>query len=269
MTVTDSTFATFATYDNLVGQGGSRKVYALGDGTVLKVDYNLSDGIGSCASEVAVWEAVKGTDDARLFAPILAHGNGWLVMAEADCDRFTAAEADAWIDATDADMERLDIGDVRPCNVGRIGGQFVVVDYAFSLCDCGWCDKCEAKYDAALSDYYGCQTCTEALEGDCTNVHECECECTACTYCTAEDCDACDLDAAKCDGCGVHAGNRNRGVDAVGYVEVGYADLPRGRVYFCDAHAPKVGPARVELEDAGQGVLWSGRVHGYLLHDAG
>jgi len=138
-------------YENLIGTGGSRDVYALGDGTVLKVDSNPDEGIGNCQTEAAVWAAVAGTPDADLFAPVLAHGAGWLVMAEADCDRFSAADADAWISAHYDRLIALGVDDITIHNVGRIGGRFVVVDYAYpvDLCDCKFCPDCEARWEAA------------------------------------------------------------------------------------------------------------------------
>ncbi len=126
--VTDDTVSTLDSYLARLGQGVSRTVYALGEDHVLKVD--RPDGgkswAGGCADELSVWENAD-TLIRDYLAPIVAAGDGWLVMERCDL-------AGCYVDTDELeDALREWTGDLHIDNVGRrrTDGELVALDYAF------------------------------------------------------------------------------------------------------------------------------------------
>lgn len=190
--ITDENFEDIAETLPYIGRGATRKVYDLGD-VVLKVTTNFGHCVGHCADEADVWEQVKGTKWSSLFAPVLASGEGWLIMAKADTDGISYSE----LINLEGKLNAIGIGDLHEGNVGYLDGDLVAIDYSFNRagtlhligspssssfeqCECGEHD-CEACYPE------GCECCC--------SLHVWE-GCESLQGCNKQECDQCYVTAA-------------------------------------------------------------------------
>lgn len=136
-----------------LGLGATREAFDLGDGTVLKVDWNGGGTLGGCNAEAAIWEAADSMTR-QFLAPVIASGDGWLVMPKCAMN-VTEAEGEAY--DVEAEGFGVIINDLHPMNLGRMAdGTVVCIDYAAGFyadgCDgCGWCSTCEADYAARVA----------------------------------------------------------------------------------------------------------------------
>ncbi len=112
-----------------LGQGVSRKVFALSDSSVLKVDIQAGGCFaGSCQVEGDTYVKFAHTDIGSLLAPVLDYADGWLVMMRAEkVGRLDLAD----YQHVKTRLNGIGIKDVRSANVGMVNGLVVATDYAY------------------------------------------------------------------------------------------------------------------------------------------
>lgn len=134
---------------------GNRIVQRIGQNLVIKYGCPSSSMSGGQNKiEAASWERVKGTADARHFAPVLAAAadGSWLLMPyvanDPDLD-YTERNRGVRILETTLQRHGLDSGDVHSGNWRMVGGVPKVIDYGYSFNDfasrrgaCGTCEHC-------------------------------------------------------------------------------------------------------------------------------
>lgn len=138
MNVTDTNYVSIARKAPFLAAGGTREVFSLGDGTVLKVDrtaYTDPD-TGDCGTEVDTYADAIASGDADHFATVYAYGTGWLVMEQCKVNGdagYSPARAERWLlieGYAIAAKYRL-LGDLHADQIGqRPDGTFCFVDYA-------------------------------------------------------------------------------------------------------------------------------------------
>lgn len=140
-----------------IGDGSTRKVFALDNDTVLKVS-KWEGANYTNMTEAKIWDELE-SDQRRYFAPVLAsseHGS-WLVMQRANPLGSTndpdptnsASHYKRIIEELEANTKILDLWSF---NVGTLStGQHVVIDYGAGRCG----DPCQCD---------GCRHRTERLE---------------------------------------------------------------------------------------------------------
>jgi len=109
-----------------MGHGGQREAFALSRSEVLKVDHLGPDDEGNlheCQVEADRWRRA-GRDEALLLCPVLAAGDGWVVMP-------TAGDYEAGARRSEAAWPALHLlsGDADELNVGWFCGRLVLIDY--------------------------------------------------------------------------------------------------------------------------------------------
>lgn len=112
----------------LLGQGVSRRAYALDNNRVLKIEYGAGAFGQQCAAEVRCFQ--QASENVKPFlAAILDYGDGWTIMERAQC---TLREFGGQTDKISHDLSRQTrIGDLHAANIGYFGkGQFKILDYA-------------------------------------------------------------------------------------------------------------------------------------------
>lgn len=115
-----------------LGQGASRKTYALDADRVIKIDYamlNQGGWQGQCNSEAARWQ--NASEEIRPFlAPVLESGDGWVIMARAKTVISTFGPEVSRTISHDLGTT-TGIGDLHGGNIGYFGnGIFKIIDYA-------------------------------------------------------------------------------------------------------------------------------------------
>lgn len=165
-----------------IGSGTCRIVYDLGD-VVLKVNRGHRSTLhGSCETEASHWEMFRDTEHADLFAPVLASGDGWLIMAKADrqCE-----SSDDYYEVMRS-ANRLGITDLFHANCGMFGDEVKVIDYAT-----GHVNGCEMSYSELWECECGDHNCSDCYPDGC----ECCCSlhnwegCESFEGCRAEMCE--------------------------------------------------------------------------------
>ena len=134
---------------------GNRIVQRIGQNLVIKYGCPSSSMSGGQNKiEAASWERVKGTADARHFAPVLASApdGSWLLMPYMEHD--DGLTRDQRYDGVDTlqtvlDRQGLDSGDVHSGNWRMVGGVPKMIDYGYSWSKfrskrfrCGTCKHC-------------------------------------------------------------------------------------------------------------------------------
>ena len=249
--VSDDLLEDVITSANYLGAGVTRRVYDLGDGTVLKVNKNRQSYYGDCASEARAWEELRDDEAGEHLAPVLAVASDgtWLVMVKAESDGYRLDGKARRI------LERAGIDDLHPGNIGKLSdGRLVAIDYALntnprasvsapvsisivaepthcSCSDCRFnehrqgccavpahCDECKFHLETLMRPQNQGGTAREIFcdEHPCFECHD-DCSCDDC-FAACEPCDIC-------------------GAWAIAMVR----DLPEvGRVALCADHAPEV-----------------------------
>jgi ribosomal protein S18 acetylase RimI-like enzyme len=110
-----------------IGYGTQREVFELSPDEVLKVEYRPDDSdenLHENEVETLAWERASD-EQARYLCPVLAAGDGWIVMRRAeDFDPGSPHDEREW-----EPLERISPTDACELNVGRIDGRLVLVDY--------------------------------------------------------------------------------------------------------------------------------------------
>lgn len=198
--VSDETLYSLQSQLRKLGQGVSRKVFDLGDGTVLKVCINPDSFAGNNLSEWQTWQRVKGTEWEEHFSECIAvsETGEWLIQRAIESP-FEDVSHDQWSEWYRTIGKRigaeLGIGDLHPGNVGiDIYGNVKVIDYAYGgNCDLDWLAESE------------CSSCK--LPTPC-NCDDCDCE-----ECNPEGCNCGTFDGCnwtECKVCQSNRINRNR-----------------------------------------------------------
>lgn len=178
-----------------LGQGVSRRVYDLGDGTVLKVGTG-SDFAGTNLSEAEQWRKVEGTQWEEHFAEVLAVADdgSWLIMRAVERtfvnDRSAWSE---WYREVGSELTHsLKVGDLHYGNVGvTVQGQIKVIDYAWSEGSMSMEWLIEEESSCNCSE---CKPATPCSCDDC-DCEECKpegCDCEALKGCNVEHCKPCE-----------------------------------------------------------------------------
>jgi hypothetical protein len=116
-----------------LGEGASRKAYALDATRVIKIDkaaLGQNDRFnGQCASEVARWNT-SSPEIRECLATLLDSGNGWVIMERAQSTLHTFDGRTQ--DTISRDLgQATRIGDLHGANIGYFGkGRFKIIDYA-------------------------------------------------------------------------------------------------------------------------------------------
>jgi hypothetical protein len=108
------------------GHGGQREAFFLSRTEVLKVDHiapDDEDNLHECQVEADRWRLAP-RDEALLLCPVLAAGEGWVVMA-------AAGDYDAGPSPSEPEWPALHLlsGDATELNVGWFCGRLVLLDY--------------------------------------------------------------------------------------------------------------------------------------------
>ena len=171
----------------VLGEGASRRAYALSEAAVLKVDTG-DTWCGNCKSEITAWVKLSTSEVAQYLAPILAGDPeaGWLVMARAESTNTAGRQAQNFLPSNL--LADHGIRDLHGANVGWITTETgeevpVAIDYAFNGESRG--DGCEySDDDDDDDDSENCQ-CSECLAGSRTRCHNAG---ETCGNGTCEDC---------------------------------------------------------------------------------
>lgn len=264
--VSDETISDLVRQLESIGQGSCRQVFDLGD-AVLKVNLGAAHTLhGSCETEARHWEMVQGTPHEDLFAPVLASGDGWLIMVKADevcggSDDFHSVMRAA---------NRLGITDLFCSNMGMFSGVAKVIDYAtghlhggdysYSYeedpspepCEC-YSHTCEECYP------HGCECCCSLHRGECSPCGEYE-------GCNTVECEECYEPATvhveeSGEWHGFKFGNIRPGWDYAGNRGyVGMVEAP-GILHYCTTHAPEtVSEAPTQCFGQRGWLIWSNQM---------
>lgn len=262
--VSDETISDLVVSLPQIGEGSCRQVFDLGD-VVLKVNRAHRRQLhGSCETEAAAWEHFVGTEHEHLFAPVLASGDGWLIMAKADS--ISTADEHDYHEVKNA-ANRLGITDLFHANLGIFAGQCKVIDYATGHIGNAYysSDECPMSSELCECGSHTCSDCYSNGCGCCCDLHLGEDECCA-EYegCETVECDDC-YQTATCHvpevgewfgfKFGVIVPPRHMG-GAAGLV------VAPGILHYCAAHTPVTATSTVPAQIPGQRgfLIWDGEM---------
>lgn len=178
-----------------LGEGVSRRVYDLGDRTVLKVCHSPNSFAGNNLSEWNSWQTVKDTEYASSFAECIAIApdGRWMVQRAID-QTFDSLGYDRWREWWQEEGKEIEarfgISDLHPGNVGLdFNGNVVICDYAMneergnaeSFCQCEECIPQSTPYSSPC----GCGSC------DCEDCKPEGCDCEELEGCNEKECEIC------------------------------------------------------------------------------
>lgn len=167
-----------------LGSGVSRTAYALSDTLVIKVRNSATNYYGSCDTEAQVWEKVRDTDDADYFAPVVASGRNFSIMARVCCVGRSCPDCHNPDGHTFGDLmdvtDRLRINDMHGGNWGTLpNGNIVAIDYAMNaLRHNGSSGSMRGNWsEQDVSDQCECDDCLRdrceaCINGDCCTTHD-------------------------------------------------------------------------------------------------
>lgn len=113
-----------------LGEGASRKCYDMGNGKVVKLNHNTIRFGDQCAKEVRRWNNADA-NKRQYLAPILAHGNGWVIMEKAQGTAYELLRGDFAYQIGRELSQATGFNDLHPANLGYFGcGVFKILDYA-------------------------------------------------------------------------------------------------------------------------------------------
>lgn len=117
-----------------LGEGVSRKVYALSETTVIKIDKGVLNGFNDgfqaqCASEVNVWNNAS-EEQREYLAAIIDSGKGWII-AERALQTVSQMLGEGGREIGHTLTTETGIRDLHIHNIGYFGkGRFKIIDYA-------------------------------------------------------------------------------------------------------------------------------------------
>lgn len=136
--ISDETLSEILPTLDMLGEGISRKVYALSDSEVLKVGFNSGNWFGDNSTEAKLWFSLDESDR-KHFAEVYAHSPSykWIIAERAYCTLENCECSSHQKDYEDSLDATIDVGqdhnvsDLHYGNVGhRADGSYLLIDYA-------------------------------------------------------------------------------------------------------------------------------------------